>query len=147
MRSSVSLGLYFGGASRGSVPHPHKVVCAKPKRKTHILTTCPPVLCLWHTQFSIIRVMLGCEKILANQNNYLSMTKLHENIKIVSTITHHSTFRFRTHKYQSKRWVTSFPKGDPRSQRIIDSEATRTWEMRLHTQHTNNLLLSILAIP
>ena len=128
-------GRCFGGASHGSVPRPHRVVCAKPKRKTHILTTCPPILCLWHTQVSIIRVMLGCKKILANQNNYLSMTKLHENLKIASKLPHHSPLQLQTYKYHSQRWVTSLPKGDPCSQQIIDSEATHTWEMRFHT-HT-----------
>ena len=94
-------GFYFGGASLGSVPRPQRVVCAKTKRKTHILSTCPPALCLWHTQCSIIRVMLGCEKILTNQTISLSMQLPFENIKIASTITHHSTFQFQIHKYQS----------------------------------------------
>ena len=94
-------GFYFGGASLGSVPRPHRVVCAKTKRKTHILSTCPPALCLWHTQCSRIRVMLGCEKILTNQTISLSMQLPFENIKIASTITHHSTFQFQIHKDQS----------------------------------------------
>ena len=39
--------------------------------------------------------------------------------------------------YHSQRWVTNFPKGDSHSQRIVDSEATHTWEMRFHTHHSN----------
>ena len=68
------------------------------------------------------------------------MTKLWEkNITDASTITHHSPLQIPTHKHQSPRWVTSFPKGDYRSQRMLDSEATHTWEMRfhIHTQTYN----------
>ena len=125
MRSSVSLGLVpWRSFAWKSFPALTRLFVQNHKERHTHPQTCPPVLCFWHTQVPIVRVMLGCKKILANQNNYLSMTKLHNNIKIASKLPHHSPLQLQTHKYQSQRWVTNFPKGDSRSQRIIDSEAT-----------------------
>ena len=83
-------GLCFGGALHGSVPRPHRVVCAKPKRKTHILTTCPPVLCLWHSQFEWLGLCWDAGRFYQNQTIPFNDETLGQNIKDASTITHHS---------------------------------------------------------
>ena len=46
-------GFYFGGASLGSVPHPHRVVCAKNKKKvTHTLNFPSRSMSLAHSLFN-----------------------------------------------------------------------------------------------
>ena len=56
-------------------------------------------------------------------------------MKAQSCTIHHSIHQHTS--INPNMWVTSFPKGDYRSQRIKDSEATHTWEMRFH-KHTQN---------
>ena len=147
MRSSVTLGLVpWRSFAWKSFPALTRLFVQNHKERHTHPQTCPPVRCFWHTQVPIVRVMLGCKKILSNQNNYLSMTKLHNNIKIASKLPHHSPLQLQTHKYQSQRWVTNFPKGDSRSQRIIDLEATHVWEMRFHTHHSNTSIYFIFSI-
>ena len=76
-----------------------------------------------------IRLCLGA-KVLNKPSNFLLMTiLLKKNIKMqAQSRTIHHTIHQHT-SVNPNMWVTSFPKGDYRSQRMLDSEATHTWEM------------------
>ena len=94
MRSSVSLCLvpWWSFAWKSFPALTRLFVQNHKERHTHP-QTCPPVLCFWHTQVPIVRVMLGCKKSFSKPNNFLLISKLCKNIKNASTLPHHSQFQ------------------------------------------------------
>ena len=146
MRSSVSLGLLlWRGFAWKCSPPSQGCLCKTKKKDTHTHNlpsrSMSLALSIW-----IIRVMLGCKKILSNRTIPFNDETLGQNIKDASTITHHSPLQVPTHKHQSPRWVTSFPKGDYRYQRMLDSEATHTWEMQFHIHTQNTSIFSSMTL-
>ena len=51
------------------------------------------------------------------------------------TFTHHSHHQHASHKH-FQEWIANFSKGDSRSQKVVDLEATCTWEMLFHSHNT-----------
>ena len=84
--------------------------------------------------------MLGCKRFKQAKQFPLDVNTS-PNIKMqAQSLNIHHTIHQHT-SVNPNIWVTSFPKGDYRSQRIKDSEATHTWEMRLHI-HTQTSQIS-----
>ena len=103
-------------------------LCNKNRRNMHT-HTCPPTISLL-TQIQRIIVVLGC-KDLSNQFITILFRISIQSYKVRTPSRTTHTINMRHINY-SQGWITNFPKGDSHSQRVVDSEATHTWEMRFH---------------